>query len=108
MRIVNGEFAGICLDSKEVHQKRSRITSLVLTAMPYEESRYASRVEYECTVLNESARRMNLSDCHNPKLLTAIADNLKDGGVTQPGCVPEKYVNVFGKEDGGGPSKGCK
>lgn len=58
VRIANGEFGDLCLDNKQTIQKRSRITSLLRTAMPYEGSRYASKAEYERTVIRKSARRV--------------------------------------------------
>lgn len=107
LRIKSGEFAdcsSLCIDRTEPEQKRSRARNLVRIAMPYEDSRYGSKSEYEHSVILETSRQMKLSDRNRSSLLTGVVQTLKDSTVDSGGAVLKKFRQVFDGESGPGPS----
>lgn len=99
LRILNGEFGSLCMDRKELHQKRSRVHSIVRTAMPYDDEKYGSKAEYERAIVKEMVRRMKVSDRHSSSLLIGIVKKLKDSDANEPGRVPKAYSEVFDSDE---------
>lgn len=75
--MANDKNGALCLDRRQLDQKRSRILSLVRTAMPFDDDKYGSRAEYERKVVSKASRRMKLSDRHSSSLLVGVTKALK-------------------------------